>query len=76
MPPLITTSRPGNLAASALEDEDVLDDRALLNGRIRNRLGGDRLTSSTALIGRDEHARFAVLHPVAKRLSGEAREHN
>ena len=76
MPPLITTRRPRDLAAGALENEDVLDDRALLNGRICDRLSGDRLTSSAALVGRDEHARLAVLHTVAKRLSGEAREHN
>lgn len=56
---------PGYLATCALEDNCI-----------SNHLGRKRLISLTALIGRDEHGRIAVLYAVAGRLSRGARKHD
>ena len=76
VPPLVAAGRPRDLAAGAPEDEDVLDEGALLDGGVRDRLRRDRLTTAAALVGRDEHARLAVLDAVAERLGGEPGEHD
>lgn len=52
----------------------MLDERALLDGSIRDGLGRDGLASSTALVRGDENARLAVLDTVAEGLCREAGE--
>lgn len=64
VPPLVATLCPWNLVSSALEHQDVLDDRALLDRGVGNDLGGDCLSTSATLIRGDQDARLAVVHAI------------
>lgn len=76
MPPLVTALSEGDLAAGALEDDNVLDQRAVLESGVDDLLCGDGLAATLALIGRDDDAGLAVLYTVAERLGREAGEDN
>jgi hypothetical protein len=54
VPPRISTLGPSDLAARSLEDEDVLDQGALLERGVDDGLGRDRLSSSLALTARSQ----------------------
>jgi hypothetical protein len=72
MPPQIPPFGPGDLAASALEDKDVLDVCALLDRSVDNHLGGNSLTTTLSLVGRDNNAGLAVVDAIAEGLGREA----
>ena len=74
VPPLVAALSPGDLSTSALENEAVLDERALSEGGVDDRLGRDRLAAALALVGRDHDARLGVLDAVPERLCGESGE--
>ena len=76
VPPLITSLGPGHVVARAAEDEDMLDTGRLLDGSVRNNLGRDRLSATTALVRGDEDARLAVVHPITEGLRRETGEHD
>jgi len=54
VPPGVAALGPGNLAAGSLEDEDVLDERALLERRVDDGLRRDRLAATLALAKRTD----------------------
>lgn len=54
VPPRISTLGPGDLAARSLEDENVLDQGALLERGVDDGLGRDRLSSSLALAAKSQ----------------------
>lgn len=60
MPPPIPTRGPRNWVAGPLEDHDVVDEGAVLQRRVNNALGGDRLASTLALVAGDHDAGLAV----------------
>ena len=72
------TARAEKLANGAKftleQDEDVLDERALLDRGVGDHLRRDRLPAAAALVGRDDDAALAVVDAVAERLAREARE--
>jgi len=76
VPPFVTSLGPGDSVPGSLEDENVLDPGAVLNGGINNSLGGDGLSTSSALIGGDQNAGLAVVDAVPKRLGGETGEND
>jgi len=49
VPPSVSTLGPVDLSSSSLEDEDVLDERTLLESGIDDGLGSDALSSSSTL---------------------------
>lgn len=74
VPPLVTALYKVDRVASPLEDEDVLDARAVLDSVVRELLDRDRLSATTTLIGSDDDARLAVIDAVAERFRREASE--
>lgn len=55
MPPGVSTLGPVDLSSSSLENEDVLDERALLESGVDDALGSDALSSSSTLaVGGDK----------------------
>ena len=64
VPPLVATLCPRNLVSSALEHQDVLDDRALLDRSVGNDLGGNRLSTSATFVRGNQDARLAVVHAI------------
>lgn len=76
MPPDITALGPLNFATGTLQDETVLDERALGQSCIDNRLGRDRLAATLALVGSDDDTRFGVLYAIAERLCRETSEND
>ena len=71
MPPFVTTLRPRNIVSSAPENNDVLDMRALLESRIDDGLGRDRLPATAPFVRSEDHAALAVIDTVAKSLRRE-----
>lgn len=49
VPPSVSTLSPVDLSSSSLENEDVLDERALLESGVDDALGSDALSSSSTL---------------------------
>lgn len=76
MPPLVTALDHVHIASSALENQDVLDTWCALECSIDDRLGGDGLATTTALIGGDNHTGRAVNNTVAKGLGTESSKDN
>lgn len=74
VPPLVPSLDPLDVSSSPLEDEAVLNERALGEGGVDDRLGRDGLASTLALIGGDDDARLGVLDSVAEGLGGESSE--
>ena len=74
VPPLVTTLCPGDGVSGPLEDENVLDDGAALEGGIDDGLGGDSLSTSSAFIGGDQNTGPAIQDTVSKRFGGETSE--
>ena len=74
MPPFVTSFGPRNRLPGPLEDENVLDLGALLESGINDGLGGNSLSTSSALIGGDENAGLAILDAVSKGLGRETGE--
>ena len=74
MPPFVTTLRPRNLIPSPLEDKDMLNMRALLERRIDNGLGRDRLATTPPFVRSEDYATLAVINTVAKSLRRETGE--
>jgi hypothetical protein len=72
VPPEVTAGGHGDLVAGAAEDENLLDERALLEGGVDNGLGGDRLATTATLVRGEEDLGLAVVDTVAERLGGEA----
>ena len=54
VPPSISTLSPVDLSSGSLEDEDVLDERALLESGVDDGLGSDALSSSSSLTVREK----------------------
>ena len=71
VPPLVATLSPWYLLAGAAEDQDVLDERALLECGVDNDLGCDRFSSTSAFVSCDDNSRAAVGNTVAQRLGAE-----
>jgi hypothetical protein len=61
VPPFVTALGPGDIVASAFEDEDVLNAGALLESSISDGLGRNRLATTTTLIRGEEDAGATVL---------------
>ena len=76
VPPDIAPLCPSDIVAGALQDDDVLDRRALLQRCIHDRLGRDRLATAATLVRRNNDARAAVQNAVAQGLGGESGEHD
>jgi hypothetical protein len=76
VPPQIPSLGPGDLAASALEDKDMLYVGALLDCGVDDHLSGDGLAATLSLIRRDHDTGLAVVDAITERLSREAREHD
>lgn len=76
VPPDITALGPGNLRAGALVDQDAGDIGALLQSLIDNALGANDLSSTLALIGRDDNLGASVQDTVPERVGGETGENN
>lgn len=74
VPPEIATLGPRHLVAGTLEDEDLLDGRAVLERSIDDGLGSDGLASTASLVGGDDDLASAVVDTVAEGLGGEAGE--
>lgn len=72
VPPLVTALSHGNLVASAAEDENVLDKRALSESGVDNCLGGNGLSATATFIGGDEDLALAVIDTVTERLGRES----
>ena len=72
VPPLVPTLSPLDVPSGPLEDEAVLDEGALGEGSVDDRLGRDGLASTLAFVGRDDNARLGVLDTVAEGLGGES----
>lgn len=68
VPPTITALNPVDWVASPLEDKDVLDNRAVLDGIVREALDGNGLATTAALIGGDDDAGLAIVDTVAEGL--------
>ena len=66
MPPFVAPLGPGDSAPGPLEDENVLDFGTVLNGGIDNGLGGDGLSTPSALIRGDQNAGLAIFDAVPK----------
>lgn len=71
MPPFVTTLRPRNFVPSAPENDDVLNMGALLESRIDDGLGRDRLSTAAPFVGSEDHAALAIVNTVAKSLRRE-----
>jgi hypothetical protein len=71
MPPLVPAFDPSDWFSRSLEDEDVLDVGAFLEGSIDNGLGGDRLAATLALVSRNNNSAAAVDDALAQRLCAE-----
>lgn len=69
---MVTTFNPLDVATSALEDENVLDERAVGESSVDDRLGRDRLSSTLALVGGDDDAGLGVNDTVTERIGGES----
>ena len=76
MPPLVTALRPWNLISCAFENDDVLDGRAALEGRVDDSLGRNGLPTAAPFIGGKDHTTLAVNDTVTKGLRGKASEHH
>ena len=76
MPPAVTALDPVDRVAGALEDEDVLDNRAVLERGVRELLDRNGLATAAALVGGDDGAGLAVVDAVTKGLGGEAGEND
>lgn len=76
MPPLITTSGPGDGVPGPLEYENVLDHGhgAPLESGIGNKFGSNSLSTSSAFIRGDQNTRPAIQDTISKRLGGETSE--
>lgn len=76
VPPLVPAFRPGNLIPSSLENDDMLNEGAILQSSVDDGLCSDGFTTAFTLIGRDDDSRFAVLYTIAKRLGREPGKHD
>lgn len=76
VPPLVTARSPGNLLSGTRKNEDMFNKWALLERRINNCLGGDSLSSTLALICRNDHSAFAVLHTITEGFGREPSEND
>lgn len=74
VPPSVSTLSPVDLSSSSLENEDVLDERALLESGVDDALGSDALSSSSTLIGGDHDSTLAILGSIPQGLSRESSE--
>jgi hypothetical protein len=74
MPPLVTSGSPVDFTSSPLEDETVLDERALSESSVDDGLGSDGFTSTLSFVGSDDDTGFGVLNSVSKGLCGETSE--
>ncbi|KAI3481860.1 hypothetical protein L1887_55509 [Cichorium endivia] len=72
VPPDVALVVKADLAAGALDDDDVLNLGALLERRIDDALGGDVAPTALAFVGGDDDARAAVVGAVAQRVRREA----
>lgn len=71
VPPFVTAFRPRDVVTRALEDQDVLDQRAFLECGVDDSLGGDSLSATFALVRGDEDTAFTVLRAITERFGGE-----
>lgn len=74
VPPLVAALRPRDVFPSPLQNQDMLNERAVLERSVDDRLGGDSLAAALALVGGDHDAAFAILHTITQRLGGKAGE--
>lgn len=74
MPPEITAFGPRNLGARPPEDQDLLDQRAVLESGINDSLGGNGLASTATFVAGDDDLALAVVDTVAEGFSGETGE--
>lgn len=74
VPPRVAALDKVDRVAGPLEHEDVLDDRAVLDGVVRELLDRDALAAAAALVGGDDDAGLAVVDTVAEGLGREAGE--
>ena len=74
MPPLVTALDPSDWVASVLQDDDGLDERALLESLVREALDVDGLATTAALVGGEDDAGLAVVDAVRERVGREAGE--
>lgn len=54
MPPLVPRGRPWDGISCSLKDEDMFNERTLIEGGVDDGLCGDCLSTATALVGGDE----------------------
>lgn len=76
VPPLIASFNKVDRVTGPLQDKDMLDNRAVLDGIIGEGLDSDGLATATAFVGSYHNARLAVVDTVTERLGGEAGEDN
>ena len=74
MPPLIPTLNPSDLIASVLQNEDVLDVRAVLQSLVGKGLDSDGLSTTATFVGSEDDTRLAVVDTVGERGGGETGE--
>lgn len=74
VPPLIPTLDPLDISSSPLQNQAVLDQRALSKSGIDDGLGGDGLSSSLSFVGSDNNSRLGVLDTITERFGGETGE--
>jgi hypothetical protein len=71
VPPLVSAFGHRNFVSGSLQDQDVFDLGALLQRSIDNGLGRDRLSTSLALVGRDDDSAATVVGSVSEGFGGE-----
>lgn len=72
VPPFISSISPRNRLSGAFENKNVLDFGALLEGSIDNGLGGNRLSTALAFVGRDYDTRITINNSLAEGLCAES----
>ena len=72
VPPSITAFDPVDWATCALEDENMLNNWAVLKSRVRELLDRNWFATTAALVRGDHDAGLAVVNAVAERLGRES----
>jgi hypothetical protein len=66
VPPFVTTRGPRDFITRPSQDEDVFDERTLLEGSINDGLSSNRFATTTTLVTCDEDSALAILDTITK----------
>ena len=72
MPPLVATFGPWDGVSGPLQDQDMLDERTLLQRSVGNGLGSNGLSTTATLVGCDENLGLAILNTISQRFGRES----